>query len=161
MAIHDLLLIHMHWRSLRTSQGLSDRVNLDLMHAWLDAFAVVTFAPALVFTAFLQHVGFEHSLILDFLISDETSASFLAYFVRFLKLFRGEFAHFASLTTGSELGIDDQPLLEETFGCIIRLNLTLERLQEKGLLPYDASPLLRHLDALEELYEHYMNELDT
>jgi hypothetical protein len=33
-----------------------------------------------VFTTFLRHVGFDHSLLLDFLISDETS--FLAYFVR-------------------------------------------------------------------------------
>ncbi|XP_038162751.1 protein Lines homolog 1 [Cyprinodon tularosa] len=67
--------------SCRRSSGLED-------HATMEAACASGCNPHCHFLLLLQSLSFDHSILLDFLISSETC--FLEYFVRYLKYLRGD-----------------------------------------------------------------------
>ncbi|CAD5111716.1 unnamed protein product [Dimorphilus gyrociliatus] len=150
--------------------------------------------PFNLFAFFLNSTEYDHTVILDLLMSPETE--FLTYFVRILKLIIKERRNFlvyfgytanTSFKTAlqglqtydsseeeddslllSSPGLSDtcKPCLEESetfkvefntkntglnehldqiFSCLIRLRLSIERLCDKQLFPYDAKPLINLL----------------
>ncbi|XP_073917833.1 protein Lines homolog 1 isoform X1 [Castor canadensis] len=65
--------------------------------------------PHCIFLFFLENIGFDSTVLLDFLISSETC--FLEYFVRYLKLLQEDWDHFFSIckffdATESQCGTD-------------------------------------------------------
>ncbi|MEQ2210111.1 hypothetical protein XENOCAPTIV_008560 [Xenoophorus captivus] len=90
---------------------------------WLNDYSVLEAAcasgcnPHCHFVLLLQSLSFDHSILLDFLISSETC--FLEYFVRYLKYLRGDWQGFTAASGhrkvpladshGSELGEGLQP----------------------------------------------------
>lgn len=149
--------------------------------------------PYSLFAFLLKGTEYDHTVILDLLMSPETD--FLTYFVRILKLIikdKNKFTlsvgnlgkkHFKSalqnlksyhssdeddsvLLSSPDLSDDCKPCLEEIkefkvaqnvqsigfnnqldqiFSCLIRLRLSIERLCNKQLFPYDAKPLINLL----------------
>jgi len=124
----------------------------------------------MLFSAFLEFIAFDHSVLLDLLISEETA--FLAYFIKYLRRLKTNFASFLMMSRecmdsgDDELGEEEaeknlrikgsgdkmrppskwaRRLLEALF----RLSLSIRKLHSKGLFPYNATALLRALSAVE------------
>lgn len=141
--------------------------------------------PHLVFQGFLEIFNYDHSVLLDFLISSETNFldylwHYISYLVRTWSdyviamerqkddpiFFEPETDYYEA--TEQEFGISDGPKkylhyfvipkllpnkVDKTLSCLIRLRYSLDGLIEKGLFPYNISPVLKHLAVLEALYE--------
>lgn len=98
--------------------------------------------PHTTFLIFLETIVFDHDVLLDLLVSNETS--FLLYLLRYLKLLRRSWQDFQS-HAGRRL--------DQSMTVLIRLHFALDRLVDKNLFPYNISPVLKLLDKCEELYE--------
>ncbi|KAK3865372.1 hypothetical protein Pmani_002824 [Petrolisthes manimaculis] len=98
--------------------------------------------PHTTFLVFLETVYLEHDVLLDLLVSNETS--FLLYLLRYLKFIRRSWHEFAS-HYGRRL--------EEVMTVLIRLRCAIDRLVSKNLFPYNINPVLKLLQKCEELYE--------
>ncbi|ROT64797.1 protein lines [Penaeus vannamei] len=98
--------------------------------------------PHTTFLVFLETIYLEHDVLLDLLVSNETS--FLLYLLRYLKFIRRSWQEFAS-HCGHRL--------EEVMTVLIRLRFAIDRLVSKNLFPYNISPVLKLLQKCEELYE--------
>eukprot|EP01130_Rhizamoeba_saxonica_P004049 TRINITY_DN1671_c0_g1_i1.p1 TRINITY_DN1671_c0_g1~~TRINITY_DN1671_c0_g1_i1.p1 ORF type:complete len:357 (-),score=48.13 TRINITY_DN1671_c0_g1_i1:50-1120(-) len=85
--------------------------------------------PTEVFYEFLKSVSFDESILLDFLINNETN--FLGYILKY--------ANYV-LSAPSELACEKMICVRGTIG---RLNQNLIRLTNKNLLPYNLDPLIR------------------
>ncbi|XP_062521264.1 protein lines-like [Corticium candelabrum] len=127
-----------------------------------------------MFSHLVKFLRFDHSVLLDFLISSETR--FLDYFTHYLKMliqnwnvFRSPHRKLEILSQSREVeadaGVSDVDSEATTSDCVdsvmtvlIRLRLAMERLQCQGLFPYNAAPLLALLKRVEECYE---NDTDT
>ncbi|XP_062517025.1 protein Lines homolog 1-like isoform X2 [Corticium candelabrum] len=127
-----------------------------------------------MFSRLVKFLRFDHSVLLDFLISSETR--FLDYFTHYLKMliqnwnaFRSPHRKLEILSQSREVeadaGVSDVDSEATTSDCVdsvmtvlIRLRLAMERLQCQGLFPYNAAPLLALLERVEECYE---NDTDT
>lgn len=107
-------------------------------------------SPHAVFIGFLQVVGFDHLLLLDLLIGNETS--FLAYlcqYLRHLTSHRHAFVATCRRIAADEDGDEDdddgegeEGIEDRVHDVLRRLHDTIERLDRKGLFPYRAKPLL-------------------
>jgi len=110
--------------------------------------------PHRVFREFLKCISSDHTVLLDFLISDDTN--FLTFLLQYV--------HFSIQQSGSKRDIwyhsesEETLLLEDILPTLIRLRMTMERIQEKKLLVYDVKPLLRRLEELEQLWESNQDE---
>ncbi|XP_068200172.1 protein lines [Palaemon carinicauda] len=98
--------------------------------------------PHTTFLVFLETIYLEHDVLLDLLVSNETS--FLLYLLRYLKFIRRSWQEFAS-HCGRRL--------EEVMTVLIRLRYAIDRLVSKNLFPYNISPVLKLLQKCEEFYE--------
>eukprot|EP01125_Pyxidicula_operculata_P019601 TRINITY_DN7114_c0_g1_i4.p1 TRINITY_DN7114_c0_g1~~TRINITY_DN7114_c0_g1_i4.p1 ORF type:complete len:342 (-),score=37.67 TRINITY_DN7114_c0_g1_i4:7-1032(-) len=134
--------------------------------------------PNKMFSRFLASISYDHTIILDFLISNETL--FLEYFIMYLNyLIQGWDEFSQSLTvqpkSASSINLTDPDELEslvEQMGNIslvvdepeesehdkimetlIPLALSVERAMEKDLFPYNATQLLKKLNFIENIYE--------
>ena len=101
-----------------------------------------TLNPVVTFIAFAGTVSEDRDVLLDLLMSNETS--FLLYFLRFLKFSYKNWPEFVT-----SCGRD----LEKIMGLLIRLRIAIGRLVEKSLFPYNINPVLRLLERCEEIYE--------
>jgi len=100
------------------------------------------FHPVKTFVAFLTSISFDKDVPQDLLMGNETC--FLAYFLFFLKFASKNWPEFVTFS-GREL--------ERTMSVLIRLRMSIGRLVEHSLYPYNISPVLRLLEKCEELYE--------
>jgi hypothetical protein len=101
-----------------------------------------TLNPVKTFIAFSSTVSEDKDILLDLLMSNETC--FLLYFLRFLKYVWKNWSLFVT-TCGRDL--------EKIMGLLIRVKISLDRLVEKSLFPYNINPVLRLLEKCEETYE--------
>ena len=99
-----------------------------------------TFHPIDGFDCLLQNISHDHSVILDFLLSNETC--FLLYFLRILKYFNKNPMSWYSNTSSHAR----QEVMRKTWSSI-------KKLTNKSLFPYDISPILKLLDKIVVLFE--------
>ena len=93
------------------------------------------FHPVDGFDCLIQNVSNDHSVILDFLLSNETC--FLLYFLRILKYFNKNPSSLCSHPSSHAR----QEILRKTWNSI-------KKLTNKSLFPYDISPVLKLLDKI-------------
>lgn len=134
--------------------------------------------PVYAFLEFLQLISNKTELLLDLLVSNETS--FLLYLLRFLKYIRSDWLTFrdrcndwpAADSGGSRSNnprtIDEDTamptlamasVLDRAMSVLIRLRLQIERLVLQSLYPYDITPIIDLLHQCENLYEGNENDL--
>ncbi|OQR66227.1 protein lines-like [Tropilaelaps mercedesae] len=123
--------------------------------------------PHKVFLRYLGMQNFSEQELMDQLMS---SVEMLLYLLKYLKLVAAEWARFVATiaeTSGTKRRrVADEPgpstssavadecnPVERVMATLIRLNLLLQRLNSSSLLPFEADPLLKLLDAIEALYE--------
>ncbi|MGH0172854.1 UNVERIFIED_CONTAM: hypothetical protein FKN15_001323 [Acipenser sinensis] len=89
-AAKALLILHLHFRRLSgiITGGVDSTGSLTLLTHENGC------NPHCMFFLFLSSVAFDHTVLLDFLISTETC--FLEYFVKYLKLVREDWEHFCT-----------------------------------------------------------------
>ena len=92
-----------------------------------------TFHPVDGFDCFIQNISCDHSVILDFLLSNETC--FLLYFLRILKYLNKNAISWQTHPSSNRV----QEILRKTWSSI-------KKLTNKSLFPYDISPVLKLLD---------------
>lgn len=105
--------------------------------------------PHQMFHGFLESIGFDHQLLLDFLISNETV--FIEYLLQYLRA-ATEGATYAPvmLIADSVDGSTDRLLQSEAaheniLQCLHTLTGTICNLDQQGIFPYEARPLIRRL----------------
>ena len=91
--------------------------------------------PHRVFEHFGVTIGFDHTVLLDFLISEETS-EFLLYLTMYLKFMQVEEAE-SKVTHG--------PWQQQWLQCLAGLEGAMRKLYDKGIFPYNCQPVLRRL----------------
>ncbi|XP_078007297.1 protein Lines homolog 1 isoform X2 [Phascolarctos cinereus] len=144
--LHSSLKLHHHceWLSkifieqdddMLEAAKASLSIYLKLTRAWNEAAKGMTqeketwdhqthengFNPHCIFLFLLKNIGFDATVLLDFLISSETC--FLEYFVRYLKLLQGERNNFSNVC---EL-FDTAELRDEVYASSIVTSLVEER----------------------------------
>lgn len=115
--------------------------------------------PHLLFLHFLTSLGNDHTTLVDLVTSDETCA--LLYFVRYLKLVLSDWDAFLashkcfenSIRANEFTAEDTTAVTDRTMAVLIRLRMKLERMSQKGLVPFNVGPLLRLIERCESLYE--------
>lgn len=99
--------------------------------------------PTATFIAFLNVVGYDANVLIDFLESNETC--FLLYLLRILKFIRRNWIEFVA-SCGREF--------DNAVSLLIRLKYLIERQVKHALFPYNINPVLRLLRKCESLYEN-------
>ena len=99
------------------------------------------FDPMLLFHDFIIITQADHSLLLDFLISNETS--FLDYLLRFCKRMTANWH--PSRANGNQV--------QSVMSILIRLRMTIRNLHNKKLFPYSPKSLLKAMEKMEFCYE--------
>ena len=106
--------------------SMIDNYQEDINHESMDFFN-----PIDAFEEFLNGISHDSSVLLDFLVSNETC--FLLYFLRMLKyLNKVRSANTIVLTT------------------LKKVQLSIKKLTDKSLFPYDIRPVLKQLEKLTE-----------
>ena len=95
--------------------------------------------PHRVFIAFGSSIGFDHTILIEFLISQET-AEFVEYLSLYLKLMQQQQSN----------DVADRHL--EWSKCLVELEASMRKLVERDLFPYNCSPILRRLNAVIDAY---------
>ena len=90
------------------------------------------FNPIDAFDEFLQNISHDSSVILDFLVSNETC--FLLYFLRMLK-------YLNKLKSGGHTTV---------LTTLKKVQFSIKKLTDKSLFPYDIKPVLKQLEKLTE-----------
>jgi hypothetical protein len=101
-------------------------------------------SPHSSFRAFLSTLAFDSTVLLDYLVSDDTY--FLLYLLRYLKLLAkapGDFVQ--AMTAGSSSGasLDD---LDASVAVLAKLRDSVKSLTQQELFPYNVAPLLKVLE---------------
>jgi len=124
LMIKTLLLL----TRLRSSLLALDGTNLTIATA---------LGPTELFQAFVQTLSYDHTVLVDFLISKNTGTLFLRYLMLCTGLFinPGKMEHSHE---SSSLG-----LAKESLNCLSQLKAAIERLYRRKLFPYNPSSLLR------------------
>ena len=102
------------------------------------------------FLRFLISTGFNHSILLDFIISNETI--FLEFLLNYCKHLEQDISRFHIICkkfdgTNSEMENCEQQVL----GVFINLIQSIQSLMEKNLFPYNATSLITRLKKVESL----------
>jgi len=97
-------------------------------------------SPTGGFTKLLSIVGGDSSVMLDFLVSNETC--FLLYILRFLKFIVKDWSMFMCNCGDS---------YSSTLGVLLQLKTSINRLMKKDLFPYNIGPVYKLLEKVETL----------
>jgi hypothetical protein len=108
--------------------GEDDQQLIDLLLLLLNHSLFDSLSPIPLFYAFLESISFDTSLIIDYLISNETQ--FLEYFLRILKLY----------DSFSELDKNEKEKLESLLSDIYDLLIKYEK-----RFSYSIQPLIKRL----------------
>ena len=87
------------------------------------------FNPIDAFEQFLSNIGHDSSVLLDFLLSNETC--FLLYFLRMLKYLNKRTTH---------------PSRNAILQTLNKVSVSIKKLTDKNLFPYDIKPVQRQLE---------------
>eukprot|EP00249_Psilotum_nudum_P009901 c22224_g1_i2 orf=3-1157(+) len=132
-----------------------------------------TLKPLRLFAAFLSVVHYDHTVIIDYLISNNTGILCLQYLLRCLHIVGSTWPEFVCMSTTRKenrsaevtpsLQIHDVKTTHLVFGqrinmmkgacCLVSLKLAIDRMQEKSLFPYNATPLLKRLQLVQQLWQ--------
>jgi len=110
--------------------------------------------PHLMFLEILNNIGYDDSVLLDFLISSETE--FLPYFTRYLHFLLEEWDVCMAITKTKQEILDDIDEEDEVdiLGSLMMtfstLRDTIEKLSKNNIFPYNARPLLTLLRKLDQ-----------
>ncbi|ETO35828.1 hypothetical protein RFI_01234, partial [Reticulomyxa filosa] len=99
------------------------------------------FDPFLLLHDFIELVDADHSLLLDWIIGNETS--FTEYLIRFCK----------RMTFNWHPTSADAEQVNRVMGILIRLRMHIHTLHECKLLPFSPKPLLKAMEKMEFCYE--------
>lgn len=105
-----------------------------------DTQMVFSTCPTAGFIKFISIVGGDSSVLLDFLVSNETC--FLLYLLRYLKYIVKDWTLFVSSCAES---------YNSTLEVILNLRSSISRLLDKELFPYNIGPVYKLLQKVEEL----------
>ena len=124
--------------SIHEIEGSSETIeqNSEEMGHLLDIFH-----PIDGFDCLMQSISHDHSVILDFLLSNETC--FLLYFLRILKYFNKNMISWYSHSSSHER----QEVLRKTW-------TSIKKLTNKSLFPYDITPVLKLLDKIVGAFDY-------
>lgn len=118
---------------------------------------VLMLNPVFIFLEFLEACSKSYEVLLDLLISNETS--FLLYLLRFLKYVRVNWSIFGdSCSKWGEMG-NGINVLDNTMKVMINLRMRIERLVILKCFPFDIRPILRLLNACEILYNPELEQI--
>lgn len=92
---------------------------------------VTALGQAELFHAFLRTVSYDHTVLVDFLITQNTGTLFLRYLMLCTGLFINTWPDFSSMS--------------KSMDCLVQLKAAIERLHHRKLFPYNPAPLLRRL----------------
>lgn len=106
--------------------------------------------PVYTFLEFLNATSMSHSLLLNYLISNETC--FLLYFLRFLKYITKDWWHFdqSCREFGEIYGLRN--VCDKVMTVLHSLRLEISRMVANRTFPYDISPIRRLLETCESLH---------
>ena len=90
---------------------------------------VTALGQAELFYAFLQTVSYDHTVLVDFLITQNTGTLFLRYLMLCIGLFINTWPDFVSMN--------------KSIDCLVQLKVAIERLHHRNLFPYNPAPLLK------------------
>ncbi|KAG0592750.1 hypothetical protein KC19_1G278000 [Ceratodon purpureus] len=108
-------------------------------------------SPLELFQALLQALSYDHTVLVDFLISQNTGTLFLQYLMLCTGLFtKPEF--YSKMEHSSSCETASGSLSKESLDCLLQLKAAIERLHRRKLFPYNPTPLLKRLGMLEELH---------
>ncbi|ETO32374.1 hypothetical protein RFI_04741, partial [Reticulomyxa filosa] len=99
------------------------------------------FDPFLLLHDFIELVDADHSLLLDWMIGNETS--FTEYLIRFCK----------RMTLNWHPTNADAGQVNRVMGILIRLRMHVQTLHERKLFPFSPKPLLKAMEKMEFCYE--------
>lgn len=104
-------------------------------------------------------LSFDSSVLLDWLMSAETK--FLRYLVLCLKFLRSSWTDFTSICAlkDEEMPVSNSEniTVEKVVSSLIKLRNSISNLHKSKLFPYAPEPLLKHLDAIEDLFESHFS----
>ncbi|CAG8698566.1 6387_t:CDS:2, partial [Rhizophagus irregularis] len=126
----------------RTIKSVMESVSLQMNHI-LNHFTSHDF-----FLRFLISTGFNHSILLDFIISNETN--FLEFLLKYCKYLEQDISQFFIICKkfdkkNSEMENCAEQVLR-VFNCLIQ---SIQSLMEKKLFPYNATSLIKRLKKVE------------
>ncbi|KAG0437444.1 hypothetical protein HPB47_017447 [Ixodes persulcatus] len=147
------------WAYFARMRALLDSGNEEARDESSPRERVGVLNPHLLFLHFLTSLGNDHTTLVDLVTSDETCA--LLYFVRYLKLVLSDWDAFLashkcfenSIRANEFTAEDTTAVTDRTMAVLIRLRMKLERMSQKGLVPFNVGPLLRLIERCESLYE--------
>lgn len=112
-------------------------------------------SPHAIFLRFLKSVNFDHSILLDFLISNETI--FLEFFLTYSKYlenniteFHLQCKEFDNISNTNEIN-NCYDRVGELF---VNLGKVIQNLMNNDLFPYNVIPLLNRIKAIEKILIH-------
>uniref|UniRef100_K3WUP3 Protein Lines N-terminal domain-containing protein n=1 Tax=Globisporangium ultimum (strain ATCC 200006 / CBS 805.95 / DAOM BR144) TaxID=431595 RepID=K3WUP3_GLOUD len=113
---------------------------------WLAKYHHEQLDPDLLFASILRTFGHDHLVVLDLLTSSETSM--LEYLLRYLRRFAANWDSSCRV-----LQRQSEHLLAQIMSVLIRLRFEIEKQVAAAIFPYNPTPLLRRLCAVEQLYD--------
>lgn len=116
---------------------------------------VKALAPLELFHALLVIIAYDHTVLVDFLISQTTGTLFLQYLMQCLRLSINTWPDFqrAGAFCNREASIDVRETRlrfssDKAMSCLLELKVAIERLYTRNLFPYKPLPLLKRYDLL-------------
>ncbi|XP_078430559.1 uncharacterized protein LOC144702403 isoform X2 [Wolffia australiana] len=105
----------------------------DVSHLWN------VFNPIRLFHLFLHLIHYDHSVLLDYLISKDSGIPCVQYLLRCLRL---------ACDNWEETFSDNSP--QQAARCLLSLKTSVESLHRKSLFPYNPAPLLKRFTRFQE-----------
>ncbi|KAG9297797.1 hypothetical protein G9A89_000102 [Geosiphon pyriformis] len=117
--------------------------------------------PHVIFLRFLQDIAFDHSVLLDFLISNETA--FLEFIIIYCKYLENNSKSFINVCGKFDEQYQDQgldiwekegsePFILRFLSMIIQLRKAIQSLMSRQLFPYNAKSLINRLKLVESIF---------
>ena len=116
---------------------ISSQMNLILNHYTSHDF----------FLRFLISTGFNHSILLDLLISNETI--FLEFLLNYCKYLEQDISQFFNICKKFDEKILEMNCAEQIWKVFNNLSQSIQSLMEKNLFPYNATALIIRLKKFE------------
>ncbi|XP_024545085.1 uncharacterized protein LOC112351421 isoform X1 [Selaginella moellendorffii] len=169
-AMDDLLLSLVHLYVDEDDMLLNLLVTfMDFQSDWYKTNHYQAFfcsiCPRRVFHLFLAGICYDHTVLIDLLISETSGVSCIHYLLRCLRMIGDDWAEFLllpremntySLETRKRKRVDELPLVHEVSSeraklCLVHLHDSIQRLHARNLFPYNAGPLLQRLAGCSKL----------
>lgn len=112
------------------------------------------------FLRFLISTGFNHSILLDFIISNETN--FLEFLLKYCKYLEQDISRFSIICKKfDEKNSEMENCAERVLGVFNNLIQLIQSLMEKNLFPYNATSLIKRLKKVESCLKEIIYSKDS